>query len=117
MRNLHQKCNRTGKQNINKINIDKAYRSTSLNNEVPKDPFFAERPISVEITIPKGTRAPYLASISPFPQEKEILLKHGSKFKITGASIVQETGQVMNDTGQLKTKQLNTLVIRATLVQ
>ncbi|WHS75910.1 ADP-ribosyltransferase [Bacillus cereus] len=104
-------------QNINKINTDKAYRSTTLNSKVPNDPTFAERPICVEITIPAKTHAPYLGSLSKYPGEEEILLPRGSKFKITGASTVQETGEVYNkDSWELETRTLNTLMIRVTLV-
>ncbi|PFN80955.1 hypothetical protein COJ76_31145, partial [Bacillus thuringiensis] len=103
-----QKAINLVKANIGKENIDKAYRSTSLKSEGSGDPFFLKRPIRVEITIPKGTHAPYLESISSFPEEKEILLPHGSKFIITGASTVQET---------LKNQTMNILVIRATVVK
>ncbi|MGH1081942.1 ADP-ribosyltransferase [Bacillus thuringiensis] len=94
--------------NVGKTNIDKAYRSTSLKSEGSGDPFFLKRPIRVEITIPKGTHAPYLESISSFPEEKEILLPHGSKFKLTGASTVQET---------IRNQLINVLVIRAKLIK
>ena len=94
--------------NVGKTNIDKAYRSTSLKSEGSGDPFFLKRPIRVEITIPKGTHAPYLESISSFPEEKEILLPHGSKFKLTGASTIQET---------IRNQLINVLVIRAKLIK
>ncbi|PEP90517.1 ADP-ribosyltransferase [Bacillus toyonensis] len=85
--------------NINKTNTALAYTSTSLQ----KNGVFSGSAIRMEIKVPKGTHAPYVDSISEYEGEKELLLPRGSKFKITGASTVQENGH-------------NILVIRATLV-
>ncbi|MEC0033314.1 ADP-ribosyltransferase [Bacillus cereus] len=86
-------------KNINKTYTAPAYTSTSLQ----KDTAFGRSAIRMEIQVPKGTHAPYIDSISKFKGEQEVLLPRGSKFKITGASTVQERGQ-------------NTLIIRATFI-
>ncbi len=79
--------------------------------------FFQKRPIRVEITIPKGTHAPYLDSITQVQGEKEILLPRGAKLKITGTSTVQETRTILNsETGKREPKLINILVIQATVV-
>ncbi|MBJ8113812.1 ADP-ribosyltransferase [Bacillus cereus group sp. N6] len=84
---------------INKTNTALAYTSTSLQ----KNGVFSGSAIRMEIKVPKGTHAPYVDSISKYKGEKELLLPRGSKFKIIGASTIQENGH-------------NILVIRATLV-
>ncbi|PFF76678.1 hypothetical protein CN339_11415 [Bacillus thuringiensis] len=102
---------------VGEINIDKAYRSTSLNRDVSGNSLFQKRPIRVEITIPKGTHAPYLDSITQVQGEKEILLPRGAKLKITGTSTVQETRTILNsETGKREPKLINILVIQATVV-
>ncbi|WP_179871788.1 ADP-ribosyltransferase [Bacillus cereus] len=92
-------------KNLNKTNTALAYTSTSLK---PGDTEFAQSPIRVEIKIPKGTHVPYIDSISEVKGEQEILLPRGSKFRITGASTVQE---IIMGGKQEK------LVIRATLIR
>ena len=85
--------------NIGTTLIPLAYTSTTIKN---KNTFAPHSAIRLEITAPKGTQAPYIASLSQYPSEKEVLLPRESKFKITGASTVQENG-------------FNRLVIKATL--
>ncbi|MCU4949047.1 ADP-ribosyltransferase, partial [Bacillus cereus] len=85
--------------NIGTTLIPLAYTSTTIKNKNTFNPYSA---IRLEITAPKGTHAAYIASLSQYPQEKEVLLPRESKFKITGASTVQENG-------------VNRLVIKATL--
>ncbi|KOP68348.1 hypothetical protein AMS62_26175 [Bacillus sp. FJAT-18019] len=87
------------KANIGKTNTALGYTSTATQ----KNTVFNKRPIRLEIQVPKGTSAPYIDSISRFPNEKEVLLPRGSKFQITGASTVQEQGH-------------NLLVIKAKLI-
>ncbi|MGM1049225.1 MAG: ADP-ribosyltransferase [Bacillota bacterium] len=85
--------------NIGKTNTALGYTSTATQ----KNTVFKERPIRLEIQVPKGTSAPYIDTISQFPNEKEVLLPRESKFQITGASTVQEQGH-------------NVLVIKAKLI-
>ncbi|MED2777323.1 ADP-ribosyltransferase, partial [Bacillus thuringiensis] len=85
--------------NIGTTLIPLAYTSTTIKNKNTFAPYSA---IRLEITAQKGTQAPYIASLSRYPSEKEVLLPRESKIKITGASTVQENG-------------FNRLVIKATL--
>ncbi|MGN4667861.1 ADP-ribosyltransferase [Bacillus cereus group sp. MYBK234-1] len=103
---------------VGEINIDQAYRSTSLNRDVSGNSLFQKKPIRVEITIPKGTPAPYLDSITQVQGEKEILLPREAKLKITGTSTVQETRTILNsDTGKREPKLIDILVIQATVIK
>ncbi|KXY24829.1 ADP-ribosyltransferase [Bacillus sp. FSL K6-0067] len=68
---------------IGKTLTEKAYTSTSMSNVKN----FSDRPILFEITIPKGTHAAEVKSISKYPNEDELLLPKNSKFKITGATV------------------------------
>lgn len=68
---------------IGKTLTEKAYTSTSMSNVKN----FSDRPILFEITIPKGTHAAEVKSISQYKNEDELLLPRNSKFKITGATV------------------------------
>ncbi|WP_420972456.1 ADP-ribosyltransferase [Bacillus thuringiensis] len=106
------------KPTVGEINIDKAYRSTSLNRDVSGKSLFQKKPIRAEITIPKGTPAPYLDSITQVQGEKEILLPRESKLKITGTSTVSETRKILNsETGKIEPTLMNILVIQATVIK
>ncbi|OQR54877.1 hypothetical protein CDB3_21770 [Bacillus sp. CDB3] len=71
---------------VGKTIKEPAYTSTAIE----KTAKFSGRPIRFEIEVPKGTHAAYISSMSNFPDEKELLLPRGSKFKVMGASTVTE---------------------------
>lgn len=66
------------------INPYKTYVSTSLNKSVARNFMDFNECCLYRIIIPKGSSVLPLFSISEFKEEKEVLLKRGSRFRIIG---------------------------------
>jgi len=60
---------------------DKAFVSTSM----LKGSEFSEKEIQMQVLVPKASMGAYLAEISDFQEEQEMLLQKGSAFQILGA--------------------------------
>lgn len=65
----------------NTVIRDKGFTSTST-----RDSKWSGK-VHFEIQVPHGTNCAYVASISHFSSENELLLNHGTRFKILGASL------------------------------
>lgn len=65
--------------------VDKGYMSTSVRQESTQA--YLEQAtgskIFYKILLPKGTKGGYVSSLGPNPQDNEVLLPRGSKFRIT----------------------------------
>lgn len=61
---------------------DKGYMSTSLTEKVSKSVYSVADAVEMEITVPKGTRAVYLAGNSYLRSERELLLDRGTRLAI-----------------------------------
>jgi len=77
--------------------MDKSYTSTSLSRKAMES--FSSTmhrsggAMALEIRVPKGTRAIYMPSLSEHPEEKELLLNRGTKYRVvskTPRKIVME---------------------------
>jgi len=66
---------------IGKTFTDPAFVSTSLDPGIAHE--FSSGHIIMEMHIPKGTHAAYLGKISAYPEEKELLLQKGLRFRVT----------------------------------
>lgn len=69
---------------VGKTVSDKAYVSTSLHPGNSED--FSDNGMQVfaEIRLPKGYNAAYVAAVSKFPGEKEVLIPRGRSFRVVG---------------------------------
>jgi hypothetical protein len=64
------------------IYSDKGYMSTSLAEKASRDLYDVTDAVNMEIVVPKGTRALYLAGESRIKSERELLLDRGTKLAI-----------------------------------
>ncbi|WP_255404673.1 ADP-ribosyltransferase [Thermoactinomyces sp. DSM 45892] len=71
-----------------KMKKDPAYMSTSIMKDVAGG--FSELPILMKIHVPQGVPAMYLAPLSNFPDEMELLLPRNRTYKVTNISPVTE---------------------------
>lgn len=65
-----------------------------INTSVSQDPssMFLERPILFHLQVPAGEEAGYIADVSGFPDEVELLIEHGYTLQITGGAQILEKG-------------------------
>ena len=80
---------------IGKTMTDNAYVSTSASKSVANK--FANSPTDVLMSIqaPKGTPGTYLAPVSKYAWEKEMLLGRGMNYKVISATVVNGQRQVV----------------------
>ncbi|WP_286118851.1 ADP-ribosyltransferase [Thermoactinomyces sp. DSM 45891] len=71
-----------------KMKKDPAYMSTSIIKDAASG--FSELPILMKIHVPQGVPAMYLAPLSNFPDEMELLLPRNRTYKVTNISPVTE---------------------------
>ena len=76
------KAGLTGKLRVGATYRDKGYMSATFDQEIAKK---YGTGIVLEITLPKGkSTGAYIGNLSDWKIEKEYLIKHGSRFKVTG---------------------------------
>ncbi|PEF60812.1 hypothetical protein CON35_28890 [Bacillus cereus] len=71
-----------------KYKTDFAYMSTSILKDASSS--FSGLPILFRITVPKGIQGVYLAPLSHFPDEMELLLARNMTYRVKEISIVKE---------------------------
>lgn len=85
------------RKQIGQTMVDKGFGSTSLDFHTGyeftgyKSPGDGPR-LVYQYTLPKGLSGAYLEGISAHPGEKEVLLPHGAKFRITGVRTINYRG-------------------------
>lgn len=65
---------------------DKAFVSTTKDKAVLDEGLFRLKENILEVHVPKGSKAIDMESFAAFPEEKELLLNRGSKFKVRSIS-------------------------------
>lgn len=65
---------------------DKGYMSTSLADKVSSSVYSVADAVEMEIVVPKGTRAVYMAGNSYLRSERELLLDRGTKLAVQSAT-------------------------------
>lgn len=76
---------------------DQAYTSTSLDQGNPSRFAGGENGAVMRIKAQKGQKGLAMQSISDYPEEKEVLLPRGTKYKITGVTRDPDTGRTFID--------------------
>lgn len=71
--------------------IDNGYTSTTISKNA------SYRGTKVQIRVPKGTKGIYIAKVSSFPNEKELLLNRGLKFRLVNSENDMPTWEVVNE--------------------
>lgn len=72
---------------------DKGYMSTSLAEKVSSKIYSAKDGVDMEIIVPKGTKALYMAGESYLKSERELLLNRGTKLNIKSVTQDAKTGK------------------------
>lgn len=75
--------------------VDKAFSSTTSDKNIAKE-FSGKRGVVMEISVPKGAKALSLKDVSQYPEEKEVLLNRGGKYKVKGESIDDSGNKVLH---------------------
>jgi hypothetical protein len=70
---------------------DKGYMSTSLADKVSGDIYNVKDAIDMDITVPKGTRALYMAGESYLKNERELLLDRGTRLAVESVTYDERT--------------------------
>jgi hypothetical protein len=71
---------------------DKGYASTTINGDAPK--FIRQTDVFFKIKVPKGNKVVAIDGQSNYEQEEEILLKRGTKLKITNVTYNQAPEEI-----------------------
>jgi hypothetical protein len=110
---------------VGQVITDKGYFSTSLAQAraitVAKDykqtPGAVDRPLLVQIEVPRGSKAAYIENTKPLADEDEVLLPRNSRFEIVGKTVKnytrprfdKTTKKYVQDGGQIEVLKLRYL--------
>lgn len=67
---------------VGKTFVDHGFMSTSIDDRFNGKVFPRKEFVTMELHVPKGTRAAYIADVSAYKNERELLLDAGVKFKV-----------------------------------
>lgn len=76
---------------VGKVYTDKGYMSTSLAEKVSSSIYNVADAVEMQITVPKGTRALYMAGESYLRSERELLLDRGTQLSIKSVTLDPKT--------------------------